>query len=57
MAASKKRVAEIARRSETMDVDTNNGIRSTSELIERATKGDSIAFDYARLIEESRSYE
>lgn len=57
MAASCARVADIARKSEAEDVDTNNGIRTTAELIERAVKGDSIMFDYDRLIREAGSYE
>ncbi len=57
MIESGKRVAEIARKSESEDVDTNDGIRSAQELIDRAVKGDSIAFDYDRLIHEAGSYE
>ncbi len=50
-------VAQIARKSEAEDVDTNTGIRTTAELIDRATKGNSISFNYDRLINEAGSYE
>lgn len=57
MTASCERVANIARKSEAEDVDTNNGIRTTAELIDRAIKGDSLTFDFDRLIGEASSYE
>lgn len=52
-----ERVADIARQSEASNVGTNNGIKTTEELIARVVKGDSITFDYDRLISEAKSYE
>jgi len=35
----------------------NSGLKTTAQLIEAIKKGDSIPFDYNRLVEESKKYE
>lgn len=52
-----RRVAVLSHKIETGEVDLNDGIRSSKELVERADKGAKISFDHARLLQEAEQYE
>lgn len=51
------RVADLSNRIELDEVNLNDGICSSKELIALADEGARMDFDYARLLEEAETYE